>query len=430
MTPRVRIVVVDYGGGDLTLECLRSLVATDWPADALEIVLVDNASPRPVVETVAEELPSVRVIRAPANRGFGAGCNLGLQDLDTFDYAALVNNDVTVPAGWLRPLVHAFGTEPSLGAACPKILMRDRYREVVLDSPTNTHRLDPRERGVCVLGVRSRDRDLWTRVRFPSGFWGPEYERDQTVVQWTGNGTPALLLVPAVDEPTEMLLAADRPTRVTLTAGGNPATVVATSRPTWHSMPAGGVTHDIIHNVGTTISSDGYGADRGYLEIDRGQYDDPVDVDAWCGAGVLLGADYLRDVGLFDEELFLYYEDVELAWRGRAHGWRYRTVPESALRHVHSASTSAHALRTSELNERNRLLVLARHGTRPATARALWRFGLATASYARRDVAARIARGDPPNPRTVSMRLRAIAGFARRARAFNGANPSPGADAK
>ncbi|MFM8304095.1 MAG: glycosyltransferase [Actinomycetota bacterium] len=430
MTPRVRVVVVDYDGGDLTLECLRSLVATDWPADALEIVLVDNASPSPVVDIVSEELPSVRVVRAAANRGFGAGCNLGLRDLDAVDYAALVNNDVVVPAGWLHPLVEAFGTEAAIGATCPKILLHDRYREVVVDAPTSTRRLDRRPRGVCVLGFRAADRDLWARVRFPSGFWGPEYAREQAVVQWTGNGGPATLLVPAVDGPTELLLAADRPTRVTLSTAGGTTAVIATSTPTWHTVPEGGDALDVIHNVGSTIGPDGYGTDRGYLEVDRGQYDDPVDVGAWCGAGVLLSRDYLHDVGIFDEELFLYYEDIELAWRGATRGWRYRTAPESVVRHVHSASTSANALRTSELNERNRLLVLARHGPRAATRRALWRFGLATASYARRDLAAPVARGDAPNPRTVSMRLRALGGFVRRARVFSRTNRSIGPDAK
>ncbi len=32
-----------------------------------------------------------------------------------------------------------------------------------------------------------------------------------------------------------------------------------------------------------------------------------------CGGGVLLRSDYLDDVGLFDEDFFLYYEDTDLA---------------------------------------------------------------------------------------------------------------------
>src|SRR3954454_11269184 len=42
--PQVRVVVINYNGGDLTMACLRSLLATDWPADRLRVVLVEQAS--------------------------------------------------------------------------------------------------------------------------------------------------------------------------------------------------------------------------------------------------------------------------------------------------------------------------------------------------------------------------------------------------
>ena len=37
---RVRAVVLNYNGGDLTLECLRRLRATEWPADGFQVVRV------------------------------------------------------------------------------------------------------------------------------------------------------------------------------------------------------------------------------------------------------------------------------------------------------------------------------------------------------------------------------------------------------
>jgi GT2 family glycosyltransferase len=81
---------------------------------------------------------------------------------------------------------------------------------------------------------------------------------------------------------------------------------------------------DVINNVGIVLTSEGYGADRGYLERDHGQFENPEYVFAWSGGAVLFASSYLRDAGLFDEELFLYYEDVDLAWRGRERGWQYR----------------------------------------------------------------------------------------------------------
>ena len=101
----------------------------------------------------------------------------------------------------------------------------------------------------------------------------------------------------------------------------------------------------------------GYGGDRGFLEADRGQYDKPADVFAWCGCSVLLRPRYLAEVGLLDERLFLYYEDIDLSWRGRAQGWRYRYVPESVVRHAHTATSVEGSELFQYYVERNRLLV-------------------------------------------------------------------------
>src|SRR5829696_3942702 len=99
--PTVGVVVVNHNGGDLTVDCLRSVVHTAWPADQLRVVMVDNASSDGVAARVRDELPVVRVIEQPSNDGFGAGCNAGIRALGNVDFVALVNNDATVEPGWL-----------------------------------------------------------------------------------------------------------------------------------------------------------------------------------------------------------------------------------------------------------------------------------------------------------------------------------------
>jgi GT2 family glycosyltransferase len=183
------------------------------------------------------------------------------------------------------------------------------------------------------------------------------------------------------------------------------------TQPEWHRVPLDGPPFDVINNVGNVLTGDGYGADRGYLERDHRQYDVPEYVFAWSGGAVLLAARYLADVGLFDEDLFLYYEDVELAWRGRERGWRYKYVPGSVVRHVHSASTVAGSPLFDYYNERNRLLTLTRHADRRTTAKALARYLLITASYTRRDVVSPILRGQAPRPRIPLRRLKALGGY-------------------
>ena len=67
---------------------------------------------------------------------------------------------------------------------------------------------------------------------------------------------------------------------------------------------------------------------------------------------------YLDDVGLFDEDLFLYYEDTDLSWRGRLRGWRYVYEPASLVRHRHAASSGVGSKVFRYYTERNRPLML------------------------------------------------------------------------
>jgi hypothetical protein len=103
---------------------------------------------------------------------------------------------------------------------------------------------------------------------------------------------------------------------------------------------------DVVNNVGSWLDESWVGHERGLYEVDRGHLDDAQEVGTWCGAAVLLRASHLFDVGLFEESFFLYYEDTDLAVRGRGRGWRFVVEPTSVVRHIHSASTVESSLAT------------------------------------------------------------------------------------
>lgn len=413
--PMVRAVVVNFNGGDLTFDCLGHLAATDWPHDRLEIVLVDNASSDGLVERVRDELADVHIIESPTNRGFAGGCNLALQHLDGIDHVALLNSDVLVEPGWLAPLAAALEHNPPLGAACPKILFAFPFADLELQTVAHRPgRGDRRWVGVRVSGARVGGKDAWQDVQLWQGFWGPEHGwGEEPTFQWSKGQAVLRVPIPEGDPPDgcELRLAADQPKRVTVSSGDRRVDHDVGATPAWYRAPLDGASFDVINNVGSVLTSDGYGADRGYLERDREQYARGEEVFAWCGGAVLLRAGYLEDVGLFDERMFLYYEDFELAWRGRERGWRYQYVPESVVRHVHSASTVAGSDLFDYYNERNRLLTLTRHAPMLVVTRALARFLLVTGSYARRDIAAPMLRGRRPQALVVARRLRALAGY-------------------
>ena len=67
--------------------------------------------------------------------------------------------------------------------------------------------------------------------------------------------------------------------------------------------------------------------------------DTPVRADWLAGASLLLKVDALRDVGLFDERFFLYFEEVDLFRRLAAAGWESWYFPEMRVIHHVGAST-------------------------------------------------------------------------------------------
>ena len=125
-----------------------------------------------------------------------------------------------------------------------------------------------------------------------------------------------------------------------------------------------------INSLGVVIDPHGAGVDIGRGDADG--YHPSTDITAFTGGAVLLSRDFVDATGGFDERFFLYYEDADLAARGRRLGWRYRCVPESVVEHVGSVSTSTQPERTRFLQERNRLWHAFRHCDAATIVRAVW----------------------------------------------------------
>jgi N-acetylglucosaminyl-diphospho-decaprenol L-rhamnosyltransferase len=141
--------------------------------------------------------------------------------------------------------------------------------------------------------------------------------------------------------------------------------------------PSGDV--DVINSTGNELTRSGYGRDRLYLEIDRGE-EPPPEVFAFCGAAALLRMTALREVGGFDEDFFLYYEDSDLSWRLRAGGWTVRYEPAAVVRHAHAASSDLRSALFRFHDDRNRLLVLTKNGPAGLALRAALRYPLTVLS--------------------------------------------------
>ncbi len=150
-----------------------------------------------------------------------------------------------------------------------------------------------------------------------------------------------------------------------LSAGesASPSEFTVDAEPRWITLRPADKPFDVINNAGSNLVSSRNAADRGIFEPDCAQFDRTEEVFAWCGCSVLLSKHYLDDIGLFDETLFLYYEDFDLSWRGRRRGWSHFYVPASVVRHLHAATSGEYSDTFNFYVQRNRLLVLLKNGS-------------------------------------------------------------------
>jgi GT2 family glycosyltransferase len=123
--PRVAVVVLAYNGCELTLACLESVLASDWPE--LQVIVVDNGSGDGTPAAVRSHTPTVTVVENGRNLGFPAGNNVGIRHalLAGADHVLLLNNDTTVAPDCIRLLVEAHAAGPVPRLLCPLIYYAD-----------------------------------------------------------------------------------------------------------------------------------------------------------------------------------------------------------------------------------------------------------------------------------------------------------------
>ncbi len=98
----------------------------------------------------------------------------------------------------------------------------------------------------------------------------------------------------------------------------------------------------VLHSAGDFYRLNGEPGNRGVWEVDRGQYDVFVEVFGPCAGAAAYRRSALEllatDGYVFDEELVMYCEDVDLNLRARRRGLRTIFVPTAVVYHRLSAS--------------------------------------------------------------------------------------------
>ena len=117
--PIVKIVILNWNGAEHLRRFLPSVVAAA-PA-GVGVVVADNGSTDGSLAVLAEEFPTVAVVRLDRNYGFAGGYNRALAQVEA-DYYLLLNSDVETPRGWLEPILGVLEREPDVAVVSPKLV--------------------------------------------------------------------------------------------------------------------------------------------------------------------------------------------------------------------------------------------------------------------------------------------------------------------
>ncbi|WP_294737468.1 glycosyltransferase [uncultured Pseudomonas sp.] len=354
LSPNVSVVTVNYNGKAFLRELIESLLRQTYlPA---EIIVVDNASHDGSVEFLREEYPSVKVLRSEVNLGFAGGNNLGV-GVATSPLLALINNDTVVSDTWLEGLVGSWTQRTAagerVGAVSPKILYFKRFLQIRLRAPTQSPGGgDGRMLGVAIdLSETAFVGVSYVKPIVGQGFYHEERWSEDRIVRWTGEVAELMLPVgeAQLDGPLTLRIVATtvgRPEGVCLEVecdGLSLGTCLVREGFAEFQFDVPGDASNnakwVVNNAGSRLDGLGNAADIGINQLDAGQFDQPGELDAFCGCSVLIPRKLFVDHGGFDERFFMYYEDADLSWRIRKAGWKLVFEPSSVVRHIHAGSS-------------------------------------------------------------------------------------------
>jgi hypothetical protein len=117
------VIIVNWNAGRALDDCLASLFASK-PVEALEVLLVDNASTDGSQARAARDYPGIKILQNAENRGFAPGANQGLE-CAVGELMLLLNPDAMLQPSTISLLVDFMNGHPEAAVVGPRLLNPD-----------------------------------------------------------------------------------------------------------------------------------------------------------------------------------------------------------------------------------------------------------------------------------------------------------------
>jgi GT2 family glycosyltransferase len=126
--PSVYVLILNWNGGMTTIECVESVLKSDYPK--FRVVVIDNGSTDNSVRVLKEKfLNSIALLKNPANWGYARGFNRGLKyafEEKQAEYCLVMNNDTIIDRSAISEMVTVAQEDDSIGFVTGKVYYYDK----------------------------------------------------------------------------------------------------------------------------------------------------------------------------------------------------------------------------------------------------------------------------------------------------------------
>lgn len=346
---------------DLLIEAIKRL--KEQTHREFDIFVYDNSEIENSLEKTRSLFPDVYIKKNAKNCGFAGGNNSVMREVlktNNYDYIVLLNDDTQVSSDWLKSLIEMAEENQEYGAVTSKLIFYEPFVRLQFSTQTFNPKKDGISEDTRDLGIK-----LYTgETRFEHTHYSKKFLREGLYGlegEFSWSSKEFFLDIPVgynyPEETYTLLLSLEGASQINnqtleVAIGSfNTKLDIAPEKKVYTvEVPKTIIEENkfnLIQNAGSGITAQFNGYDIGSLngnaEIDKGQYDEPREVEMICGGAVLFKADVLRKVGLFDEYYFVYYEDSDLSLRIRKAGYKLMYQPKALVRHIHAGSSTEYS---------------------------------------------------------------------------------------